>query len=261
MTAHHRFPLTSPALRTVTGTVAVLLAGAVLAPVAAFAVESGPSGGRPAVVARQQPGVVEQPGPDATFGEPAPPVVDPLATSGTDPATGFAINARTGFLVHPATGHLIEPGTGNLVFADTLIYTNLRYDAATGEVAGIAGEAPVPAPSPSPSPAGTRAATASPSASTTATPSATGSAPAPVTSAPPPPIPSAAAVDSAPAAATASATPRATRSATPAPSRTAEAVAEEERTASLAPVAWIGAALVAAALAVVAVLAVRRRRH
>ncbi|MBG6223466.1 hypothetical protein IWX63_000014 [Arthrobacter sp. CAN_A2] len=257
MTTHRRFPPTATARRTVPGTVAVLLAAAVLAtPVAALAVESEPSSGRPAVVGPQQPRVAEQPQPDATFGEPAPPVVDPLATSGTDPATGFAINARTGFLVHPGTGHLIEPGTGNLVFADTLIYTNLRYEAATREVVEIVDEAPVPAPSPSPA---ATTATASPSASPTASATAT----APVAVAPPARTVSPAAVGSVPATATASATPRSTRSAPPTASSsvTAAAAAEEERAASLAPVAWIGAGILAAALAAVAVLAVRRRRQ
>ncbi|PPB50576.1 hypothetical protein C4K88_01420 [Arthrobacter pityocampae] len=257
MTTHRRFPQTAT-LRTVTGTAAVLLAGAVLAPAAALAVESEPAAALPAILGQQQPRVVEQPQPGATFGEPAPPVVDSLATSGTDPATGFAINARTGFLVHPGTGHLIEPGTGNLVYADTLIYTNLRYDAATGEVGQIADEAPAPAPSSSP--AKTTAAP-SPSATPSATATATATSSATATAAPSGPTTAPAVVGSAPTTegATASSTPRATRSATPTASATA--AAEEERAASLAPIAWIGGALLAVAVAVVAVLAARRRRH
>ncbi|OUM39634.1 hypothetical protein B8W73_14290 [Arthrobacter agilis] len=58
-----------------------------------------------------------------------------------------------------------------------------------------------------------------------------------------------------------SSTPRVSRSATPTASSTAEAV-QEARISSLAPVAWIGAGILAVALGVVAVLAVRRRgRH
>ncbi|WP_394252403.1 hypothetical protein [Arthrobacter pityocampae] len=263
MTTHHRFPHTTTILRTLTGTAAVLLAGAVLAPAAAFAVESEPPA-LPAVSGQQQPREIEQPQPGATFGEPAPPVIDPLATSGTDPATGFAINARTGFLVHPGTGHLIEPGTGNLVFADTLIYTNLRYDAATDEVVQIADEAPAPAPSPSP--AGTTAApspSTTPSATVTATATAPATPSATATAVPSAPTTAPAAVGSAPTTeeATASSTPRPTRSATPTAIATSAAAAEEERAASLAPIAWIGGALLAVAVAVVAILAARRHRH
>lgn len=276
MTAPHPSPLSTTSPRSTTASTAagiprILpgLAGALLAavvltvPASALAAEPAV---RTVVASQQKPQVAEQPQPGATFGDPVPPVPNPTATSGTDPATGFPINARTGFLVHPPTGYLIEPGTGFLLFADTLIYTNLRYDAATGVVSVVPGETPVPPPSaeptappqPSPTAATDPPVPATPSSppAMLATPSSPPPVPATPTSAPATPSVS----PSAPPSATPS-TPSPARTATPTAADTPAAVGEE-RAASLASVAWIGAGLVALALAVVAVLAVRRRgRH
>ncbi len=260
MTASHCRPLTtehtpSPKVRRIlSATVGGILAAGLLgAPVAAVATESTVR--VPAV--DQQPDVAQQvqPDPATTFGEPAPPIDDPTATSGTDPVTGFAINARTGFLVHPPTGYLIEPDTGLLLFAETLIYTNLQYDEESGEAVEIEGETPVPPPS---------VAAPTPSGEATAEPTGTPTEVPPTTEAAAPEVPPAPETTQAEAPVTASAppTPQPSRSSTPTAESSTAAAVEEERTSSLAPVAWIGGGILAVALAVVAVLAVRRRgRH
>ncbi|THJ64954.1 hypothetical protein E8P82_13250 [Arthrobacter echini] len=233
----------------------------------------------------------QQPQPVATFSEPAPPVGDPTATAGTDPVTGFAINARTGFLVHPSTGYLIEPETGYLVFADTLIYTNLKYDAATGEVSEIPGEIAVPTPRPdgarstaAPSAPGATPGTDTPGTETPGTDTPATQTPGGATQdTQPPNTESQAAPERSgkevatgtvearvtitpPVAANQGATSDATPAATPSSSRTSTSavavLADSERASALAPAAWIGGGLVVVMVAaVVGVGVLGRGRH
>ncbi|KNC18502.1 hypothetical protein AC792_11835 [Arthrobacter sp. RIT-PI-e] len=229
-------------------------------------------------VNRQLPGagVAPPPTPPQTSGDPVPPIEDPTAVSGVDPATGLDINARTGFLVHPPTGYLIEPGTGNLLFADSLIYTNLRYDELTGEVVVIEGESPVP-PASAPEAAGpapTAGPTATPSGQAGGTAEPTASA-APSASATVSALPTTPAVDTvseavpaenvpdAAGTSSATATQRPTRAATPPASASAAVLADDERTSvgSMTPATWIGAGVLAAVFAVGGFLVGRRRGH
>ncbi|MFB9798670.1 hypothetical protein ACFFON_17200 [Arthrobacter citreus] len=110
-----------------------------------------------------------------------------------DPATGYTIDRGTGYLIHPGTGWLIESGSGYLIDGGSMLYTDFRWDPATGLVTTIAADEEPSAPSPTATPEPTPTPSATPSATATPSPSATAAQTASAT-------PSASAIAAAPSA-------------------------------------------------------------
>ena len=133
----------------------------------------------PAPAPAPEPAPVPDPAP-APAPQPAPQPA-PLAPL-IDPATGYTIDPGTGFLIHPGTGWLIESGSGYLIDGGSMLYTDFRWDPATGLVTTLTADEEPSSPSPSPAPE----ATATPSATPSATPTASASASATPTATPSP---------------------------------------------------------------------------
>lgn len=140
-----------------------------------------PGATSPAEPPANTPGPTPDTAPSETPGTAGPPIQtapsDPAAVPTVpavpeqaliDPVTGFQIERSSGYLIHPATGYLVEPGTGNLVDGRTWLYTDLRWDPATGDVVSIF-DSPDETASPDPSP--TTKSEAKPEAAVTTTPS------------------------------------------------------------------------------------------